>query len=238
MGVSVRMRLATENALGTAAPSGLSTRPLVTHEQVARVMRARRGRWLLFIDIAVPRDVEPGVGSLDNVYLYDIDALSDVAAGNRAERERAAAQAESIIEAELRRSRERLATADVTPVIKALRKKAQGIAQAEVARVVPRLAGLSPRDRALVSGLADAVVNKLLHEPLTALKRSAAAAAADREDPVTRGAARSDERAESARSQLAQAVVALWSLTIEETPEEDGVASREAARTDTEESPS
>ncbi len=214
-----------------------ATQPLVTHDQVARVMRARRGRWLLFIDIAVPRDVEPSVGSLDNVYLYDIDALSDVAAGNRAERERAAAQAESIIEAELRRSRERLATADVTPVIKALRKKAQGIAQAEVARVVPRLAGLSPRDRALVSGLADAVVNKLLHEPLTALKRSAAAAA-EREDPVARGAARSDERAEAARSQLAQAVVALWSLALEEPPEEDGVASREAARTDTEESPS
>jgi glutamyl-tRNA reductase len=219
-----------------------AAQPLVTQEQVAKVMRARRGRWLLFIDIAVPRDVEPSVGSLDNVYLYDIDALSDVAAGNRAERERAAAQAEAIIEAELQRSRERQASADVTPVIKALRKKAQGIAQAEVARVLPRLSGLSPRDRALVSGLADAVVNKLLHEPLTALKRSAAAAVGPEREGSGR-ALRSDERTEAARSQLAQAVMALWSLSVAdnagENEDEDRVASpAEVARKDPQESPS
>lgn len=175
-----------------------ATQPLITSEQVQRVMRARRGRWLLFIDIAVPRDVEPAVGALDNVYLYDIDALSDVAAGNRAERERSAQQAEAIVESELVRARERQATADVTPVIKALRKKAEGIAQTELARVLPRLSGLSDRDRALVSGLADAVVNKLLHEPLTALKRSAAATA---------------QRTEASPGpDLLAAVQALWSL--------------------------
>ena len=93
-------------------------------------MRARRGRWLLFIDIAVPRDVEPAVASLDNVYLYDVDALSDVAAGNRAERERAAKQAEAIIESELLRARERQATTDVTPRNQGAAQKAEGIAQA------------------------------------------------------------------------------------------------------------
>lgn len=214
-----------------------ATQPLVTQEQVARVMRARRGRWLLFIDIAVPRDVEPSVGSLDNVYLYDIDALSDVAAGNRAERERAAAQAEAIIEAELQRSRERLASADVTPLIKALRQKAQGIAQAEVARVLPRLSGLSPRDRALVSGLADAVVNKLLHEPLTALKRSVAASSRsepqgpkgdagslDELSDSSRTSAGSFERGDPARGplHLAQAVMALWSLSVPENEDAPG----------------
>lgn len=229
-----------------------ATQPLVTQEQVARVMRARRGRWLLFIDIAVPRDVEPSVGSLDNVYLYDIDALSDVAAGNRAERERAAAQAEQIIEAELQRSRERLASADVTPVIKALRKKAQGIAQAEVARLLPRLASLSPRDRTLVSGLADAIVNKLLHEPLTTLKRGVAATSRpDREGSSRRATApesdpspgrvtgSGEDRSEAARSQLAQAVVALWSLSLDHEEDEDSTAdSGPAARKDSEESPS
>ena len=170
--------------------------PIITHDQVSRVMRARRGRWLLFIDIAVPRDVEPSVADIENVYLYDIDALSDVAAGNRSERQRAAAQAEAIIDEELRRARERVATADVTPVIKALRKKAEGIAQAEVARVLPRLAGLADRDRALVSGLADAIVNKLLHEPLMALKRGAV---------ERQGAAGGPD--------LADAVTQLWSLS-------------------------
>ncbi len=192
--------------------------PLIHSELVQRVMRARRGRWLLFIDIAVPRDVEPAVGGLDNVYLYDIDALSDVAAGNRAERERAAQQAEAIIESELLRARERQATADVTPVIKALRKKAEGIAHSELARVLPRLSGLSERDRALVSGLADAVVNKLLHEPLTALKRSAAAAAQRGE---ARGDGRPGERVEAARGpDLLAAVQQLWSLTQSAGPED------------------
>ena len=190
--------------------------PLITSEQVQRVMRARRGRWLLFIDIAVPRDVEPTVASLDNVYLYDVDALSDVAAGNRAERERAAKQAEAIIESELLRARERQATADVTPVIKALRKKAEGIAQSELARVLPRLSGLSEKDRALVSGLADAVVNKLLHEPLTALKRSAAAGA--------RGEGASEARGgEAGRGpDLLAAVQALWSLSPTPEPGDPG----------------
>jgi glutamyl-tRNA reductase len=197
-----------------------AAQPLVTSEQVQRVMRARRGRWLLFIDIAVPRDVDAAVGTLDNVYLYDIDALSDVAAGNRAERERAAQQAEAIIEGEILRTRERQATADVTPVIKALRKKAEGIAQSELARVLPRLSGLSERDRALVSGLADAVVNKLLHEPLTALKRSAAAAAAAQRGEA-RSADRPEDRASASRGpDLLAAVQALWSLAPQDDPGE------------------
>lgn len=197
-----------------------AAQPLVSSEQVQRVMRARRGRWLLFIDIAVPRDVDPAVGTLDNVYLYDIDALSDVAAGNRAERERAAQQAEAIIEGEILRTRERQATADVTPVIKALRKKAEGIAQSELARVLPRLSGLSERDRALVSGLADAVVNKLLHEPLTALKRGAAAAAAAQRGEA-RSADRPEDRALASRGpDLLAAVQALWSLAPQDDPGE------------------
>lgn len=237
-----------------------AAQPLVTHEQVARVMRARRGRWLLFIDIAVPRDVEPSVSNLDNVYLYDIDALSDVAAGNRAEREKAAAQAEAIVEAELQRSKERLASADVTPVIKALRKKAQGIAQAEVARILPRLNSLSPRDRALVGGLADAVVNKLLHEPLTALKRSAALSAggdkprtgagprtsdpalslASGRDGTSDGTSEgNDDRGDVPRSRdLAQAIVALWSLQLEESDDDPAASRSDSPPKDTEESPS
>jgi glutamyl-tRNA reductase len=141
---------------------------------LARVMKARRGRWLLLIDIAVPRDVEPQAGKLDNVYLYDIDALSEVVAGNRGQRLRAADAAEEIVKSELERAIARDRSADVVPVIKALRERASGIAAAEVARVLPRLGSLSDRERALVAGLADAVVNKLLHGPLTALKRGAA----------------------------------------------------------------
>jgi len=167
-----------EALLGRAAVvlfSAGAPEPLLRADTLARAMKARRGRWLLLIDIAVPRDVEPQAGQLENVYLYDIDALSEVVAGNLDGRQRAAADAEAIVHAELLRAVERDRGADVVPLIRALRERAQGIAEAEVARVLPRLGPLGERERALVAGLADAVVNKLLHGPLTALRRGAAA---------------------------------------------------------------
>ena len=166
-----------EALLGRAAVVLCSTGsrdPVLRAELIARVMKARRGRWLLLIDIAVPRDVEPQVGQLDNVYLYDIDALQAVVTDNLSERQREATAAEQIIAGELSRFAAREREGGVVPVIKALRAYAQGVAQAEVARVTPRLGGLGDRERKLVQQLADGIVNKLLHGPLTALKRSAA----------------------------------------------------------------
>jgi glutamyl-tRNA reductase len=148
--------------------------PVLRADLLARVMKARKGRWLVLIDIAVPRDIEPQAGELDNVYLYDIDALQAVVAGNLAERQREAAAAEQIIVAELARAAARAREGGVVPVIKALRAYAQGVAQAEVARLAPRLGTLGERERKLVQQLADGIVNKLLHPPLTALKRAAA----------------------------------------------------------------
>src|SRR5262249_34319196 len=123
--------------------------------------------------IAVPRDIEPQAGRLDNVYLYDIDALSEAVAGNLGGRQRAAVTAEAIVQAELERALSRERSSDLGPLIRALRERAHGIAAAAGARVLPRLGPLGERERTLISGLADAVVNKLLHGPLTALKRGA-----------------------------------------------------------------
>lgn len=162
-----------ESLLGRAAVVLCSTgapEPLLRTEMLSRVMKVRRGRWLLLIDIAVPRDIEPQAGRLDNVYLYDIDALSEVVANNLGERQRAAAVAESIVQNELLRSTKRSESANLVPLIRALRERAQSIADAEVARVLPRLGPLGTRERALIGGLAESVVNKLLHGPLTALK--------------------------------------------------------------------
>lgn len=183
-----------EHLLGQAAIAICSTgahEPLLRAELVSRVMKARRGRWLLLIDIAVPRDIEPQVGKLSNVYLYDIDALSSVVSGNLSERQRAAVLAEAIVKEELQRTVCRERSSDVVPVIRALRERAQDIAHNEVAKILPRLNGLGERERQLVSGLADAVVNKLLHCPLTTLKQG------------------SDD---SVRAELAQAVRRLWML--------------------------
>ncbi|MFO0580399.1 MAG: glutamyl-tRNA reductase [Polyangia bacterium] len=163
--------------LGRAAVAICSTgsaEPLLTVELLSQVMKARRGRWLLLIDIAVPRDVEPQAAKLSNVFLYDIDALSAVVSDNLGERQRAAADAEAIVSEELQRALSRDRSADVVPVIRALRERAQGIGQAEVAKVLPRLSGLGEREQRMVSGLVDAVINKLLHSPCTVLKQGAA----------------------------------------------------------------
>ena len=138
--------------------------PVIRERRVREAMRARKGRWLFFIDIAVPRDVETRVGAIENVYLYDVDALEEVVVKNRAGRAREAGQAEAIVEEELKRFVARERTLGVVPTIKALREKFLALAQAEAER-----RGGGDKDRQL----AEALVNKLLHPALSALKREA-----------------------------------------------------------------
>jgi glutamyl-tRNA reductase len=147
--------------------------PVIREPRVREVMRARKGRWLFFIDIAVPRDVEPHVGAIENVYLYDVDALEQVVARNRAGRAREAEDAEAIVLEELERFQAQERSLGVVPTIKALRARFLEVAQAEAQRIAGRLQSSSDKDRALLHQLAEAVVNKLLHPPLTALKREA-----------------------------------------------------------------
>jgi len=144
--------------------------PVIHREQVARVMRARKGRWLFFIDIAVPRDVDPTVGQVENVYLYDVDELEKVVAENRAGREREAGEAGKILDEELQRFQAVEASLGVVPTIKLLRGRFLELAQAEVERSMPRLGDV---DRVQLQQLAEAIVNKLLHKPLTVLKKEA-----------------------------------------------------------------
>jgi glutamyl-tRNA reductase len=134
-------------------------------------MRARKGRWLFFIDIAVPRDVEPEVGSVENVYLYDVDALERVVAQNRAQRQSEAVEAEAMVDAELKRYHEHELSLGAVPTIKLLRARFLEVALAEVERTSARL---GDKDRATMQAMAEAIVNKLLHVPLTKLKKDAA----------------------------------------------------------------
>jgi glutamyl-tRNA reductase len=147
--------------------------PVILADRVKRVMHARRGRWLFFIDIAVPRDVDTAVGDVENVYLYDVDALENIVAQARAARQREANEAEEMVADELKRYVEHEVSLGVVPTIKLLRGRFLEVAQAEVARTLPRLAALGERDRAAVQAMAEAIVNKLLHVPLTKLKAEA-----------------------------------------------------------------
>jgi glutamyl-tRNA reductase len=148
-----------------------ATEPVLRRDRVAKVMRARKGRWLFFIDIAVPRDVEPDVGSVENVYLYDVDALERVVAQNRAARASEADEAEAMVDVELKRYHEHELSLGAVPTIKLLRARFLEVALAEVERTAARV---GDKDRVAMQAMAEAIVNKLLHVPLTKLKKEAA----------------------------------------------------------------
>ncbi len=150
-----------------------ASEPVIRVERVEKAMRSRKGRWLFVIDIAVPRDVEPAVGKLENVYLYDVDAIEQVVQSNRAGREREAEDAQAILEEELKKFHALELSLGVVPTIKLLRGRFLEVAQAEAERTLSKLQQVTDRDRAAVKQLAEAIVNKLLHTPLTMLKKEA-----------------------------------------------------------------
>jgi glutamyl-tRNA reductase len=143
---------------------------VISVEMVAGALYRRKNRLLFLIDIAVPRDIEPAAGDIDNVYLYNIDHLQEVVDENRASRMREAVRAEAIIEEEVGRFRAWFDALDVVPTIVALREKLEGVARGELEEAASWLAGLREEDRRKVEYLATAMINKILHDPITALK--------------------------------------------------------------------
>jgi glutamyl-tRNA reductase len=144
--------------------------------QVSRAMRARRGRPVFFVDIAVPRDVDPAVNDLEGCYLYDIDDLERVVAESVAGRRDEAVRAEAIVSVEADAFRAWQLSLDVVPAIASLRARAESIRRAELERVAGRLDSLSPSQRRAVESLTAQIVNKLLHQPTVRMKEAAAAA--------------------------------------------------------------
>jgi glutamyl-tRNA reductase len=152
----------------TAAPH-----PVVRYEDAQRLGHVRRGRPLFFIDIAVPRDVEPRVNEIDNVYVYDIDDLQAVVRRNREERRAEAQLAESIVDTEAEAYVAWLRTLDMAPMIVDLRRRMHEMGAQELRRFQGRLSGLAPEQRQTIEELTVALVNKFLHRPIRALKQAA-----------------------------------------------------------------
>lgn len=143
---------------------------VVRLNDVAEAIACRQGRGLMMIDIAVPRDIDPAVGQLPGVTLYDIDDLQQVVDHNLAQRKKAAIEAEDIIEKELDQFMQWLSMQFVVPTIAALKQRGEEIKQKELRRALNRLGELSEHDRKVVSSLANSIVNQLLHVPVTQLK--------------------------------------------------------------------
>ena len=149
---------------------------VLRREQVERAHRARRGRPLFLIDLAVPRDLDPEINDLDGCYLYDIDDLEAVVAESLGARRREAAVAERIVAEEAEQFRTWQASLDVVPAIASLRAHAEEIRQGELAKAEARLGDLSDAERRAVESVTAQIVNKLLHLPTIRMKEAAAAA--------------------------------------------------------------
>jgi glutamyl-tRNA reductase len=155
-----------------AIASTSSDRFVVTTDLMKDVVRARKYRPLFLIDIAVPRNVDPRVGNMDNVFVYDVDDLQKVATENLGARKREAEVAERIVEVEARTFEEWRRSLDLKPLIVGLRRHVREVLGAELERTLPRLSGDAARDRAALEKMLDAATSKLLHQPLTELKRA------------------------------------------------------------------
>lgn len=147
---------------------------VLKRDQVQRALKKRRGRPLFLIDIAVPRDLDPTINSLDGCYLYDIDDLEAVVEASLAGRRREAARAESIIAEETDRYREWKVSLDVVPAVAALRARAEEIRRSELERAEGRLAKLDDGERRIVEAITAQIVNKILHLPTVRMKEAAA----------------------------------------------------------------
>jgi glutamyl-tRNA reductase len=145
---------------------------IITRNQVRDIMRSRRNRPLFFIDIAVPRDIDPGINQLPNVYVYDIDDLKGVIEENLEDRKKEAIKGERIVDEAVISFYEWYESLDITPTLVALRKKLDTIAKKEVDKTLKSLNHLSVKDCDSIDKMMKALINKILHDPTLFLKNS------------------------------------------------------------------
>jgi glutamyl-tRNA reductase len=154
--------------------STAAQQPVITRAMVVAASRKRRGRPLFLIDVAVPRDVEPGIDELDEVFLYNVDDLSNVVASSRSERQQQAAAAEAIVEQEAADYSRWTEREQVTPAVVALRSHVSQVLNAELDRSLKgKLRHLGAAEREALEKMMEAAVNKLLHLPTQRLRIAA-----------------------------------------------------------------
>jgi glutamyl-tRNA reductase len=146
--------------------------PILTLDLVKRAMKKRRNRPLFVIDIGVPRNADPAIDAIDNVYRYDLDDLGAVASKNAEERAREAERGMAIVVEEQQRFDGWFAALRAVPTIRHLRDRAESIRTRELEKALGRLE-LGDKEQMVVDSLTKAIVNKILHAPISRLKREA-----------------------------------------------------------------
>jgi len=147
---------------------------ILRKEDMQAIILERRHRPIFLIDIANPRDIDPGCNEVDNVYLYNIDDLQSVVSTNLRERQREAERAEVIIEREVGVFQAWLRGLDVVPTIVSLRDRVEEIRATELQKAMSRMGNLTPEQRETIASMTTAMINKILHQPMSELRRRAA----------------------------------------------------------------
>ena len=145
---------------------------ILGQRQMEEVLKRRKNRPMFLIDIAVPRDIDPKVNKLDNAYLYDVDDLQGVVQANLKERQKEASKAEAIVEQEIGQFHQWLGNLEVKPTIIALRRKFEEIRQQELDKTFSNLKDLTAGQRKSIEAMSSAIINKILHQPTSILKRT------------------------------------------------------------------
>ena len=144
---------------------------IIKKEMVEKAIHERKNKPIFFIDIAVPRDIEPDVNDLENIYLYDIDDLHIVVSANMKEREKEAENAMNFISQEVTKFNNWVGTLDAVPTIVEIRKKAENIRMQEIEKTLKKISHLSEDDKKLLRQMSSSMVNKILHKPTIKLKQ-------------------------------------------------------------------
>ncbi len=147
--------------------------PIFRREHGQAFLHRRRNQPMFFIDIAVPRDVDPAMGKAEGIFVYDIDDLQQVVSSHVADRRVEADRAEAIVQMEVDKFQGRLQTLDVVPTIVSLQEHLETVRQAEIDRVRGRLGTLTPEQELAVEALSRGIINKIMHTPITTLKSAA-----------------------------------------------------------------
>jgi glutamyl-tRNA reductase len=145
---------------------------VITREMAERARQSRRNRPAFFIDISVPRNIDPAVAKLGNLFVFDIDDLEAVVASNIREREREAERAELIVESEVMQFQQALRNLDIGPTVGALKEKLRGIAREEFQRQRGRLGELTPAQEQAIEAMLMSAVNKISHPVIHRMRRS------------------------------------------------------------------
>lgn len=143
---------------------------ILTKSQMQKVMKERKQRQVFIIDISVPRNIDPKINDLDNVYLYNVDDLQGVVYANMFERQKEAEKAEKIIEEEMDTFLKWQASLDSVPTIVALREKAEEIKKEELDKLFHKIQGIGEKEKEAIEYMATTIMNKLIHPPTAALK--------------------------------------------------------------------